>query len=754
MLKPNMQQFLQENEVLRRRVAELERQLEPLSESSSLSHLEQALHTLVEGMAGWTGQAYFDQIVRRLCDWFGADSVCICLFTEDGRLRRVSEIRNGQMVQEPEDRIPGPLWKNIVEQGIFHYPEMADRQFADDPQLVQLGVQGLVGIAIKNQDQEVLGVIKIVSARPLHPPAHWQGILKVVVDRTAAELERLRASRTLRERTALLDSILKSSTSVAIAATDMDLRVIYYNPAAEKIFGYNATEVIGKTVLELHVRVGTDPARLQQVFDTVNATGEYQYSIVQQKNGENVYTECHIFLIVDTQGESVGFTLMAEDVTERKRTMDLIVHQARFDALTDLPNRRTMMERLVQALSRCRRHGHLGALVYLDLDHFKSINDSLGHVVGDGLLQSVAQCLQRASRKEDTVSRLGGDEFVILFSELSDNLETAAQQAQIGVDDIRKLLSSELHSIQGNELSITASFGIALFPTSDETAGDILRRADTAMFRAKGMGRNKLCFFLPGMQRAAEQRLKLQNDLFHVLNREELYLLYQPQVDVAGRMVGMEALLRWRHPTRGLLLPCDFIPVAEDTGIILAIGEWVLEAVVSSVRDVVQGQITSIAVNVSPCQFFQEDFAKEVEQLVMKAGVDPSLLTLEITESIMVHNLDDIVQKMTRLKRLGIRFSMDDFGTGYSSLSHLRHLPLDEVKIDHSFVHDIGVSLSNERLVETIISMAAHLGLDLVAEGVETAGQFDFLASRGCKLFQGNYFSQPVTLDSIMEQLP
>lgn len=396
----------------------------------------------------------------------------------------------------------------------------------------------------------------------------------------------------------------------------------------------------------------------------------------------------------------------------------------------------------------------MGALVYLDLDHFKSINDSLGHAVGDGLLQSIAHCLQRVSRREDTVYRVGGDEFVILFSELSDKLEAASQQAQVGVDDIRKLLSSTPHSIQGNELSTTASFGIALFPTGDETAGDILRRADTAMFRAKGMGRNELSFFLPDMQRAAERRLKLQNDLFHVLNREELYLLYQPQVDVEGKIVGMEALLRWWHPTRGLLLPHDFIPVAEDTGIIVAIGEWVLETVVSSVRELVKNPISRIAVNVSPCQFFQENFTKGVEHLVMEAGVDPSLLMLEITEGIMVHNLDDVVQKMNRLKRLGVRFSMDDFGTGYSSLSHLRHLPLDEVKIDHSFVHDIGVSLSNERLVETIISMAVHLGLDLVAEGVETAGQFDFLAGRGCKLFQGNYFSKPVTLDSIVEQLP
>ncbi|MCP4406874.1 MAG: EAL domain-containing protein [Gammaproteobacteria bacterium] len=748
-----MQQLLQENKVLRQRVAELEQQREPPSDSTSLSHLEQAFHTLVKGMAGWTGQAYFDQIVCRLCDWFGADGVCICLFTKEGKVRGVSEVRNGRMVQESEDRIPGSLWKNIVEQGIFRYPEVADRPFADDPQLAQLGVKGLVGIAIKNMDHEMLGVIKIVSARPLHPPTHWQSILEVVVDRTAAELERLRAGRTLRERTALLDGILKSSTSVAIAATDMNLRITYYNPAAEKMFGYKAVEVIGKTVPELHVRVGMDSSRLRQVIEIVKAKGEYQYGVEQRKNGEKNYTECHIFLIVDTQGESVGFTLMAEDVSERRRAMELIVHQARFDALTELPNRRTMMERLVQALSRCRRHGHLGALVYLDLDHFKSINDSLGHAVGDGLLQSIAQCLQRASRREDTVSRVGGDEFVILFSELSDKLEAASQQAQVGVDSIRKLLSSTLHSIQGNELSTTASFGIALFPTGDETAGDILRRADTAMSRAKGMGRNELCFFLPDMQRAAERRLKLQNDLFHVLNREELHLLYQPQVDVGGRIVGMEALLRWRHPTRGLLLPHDFIPVAEDTGIIVAIGEWVLETVVSSVRELVKNSISRIAVNVSPCQFFQEDFTKGVEHLVIEADVDPSLLMLEITEGIMVHNLDDVVQKMNHLKRLGVRFSMDDFGTGYSSLSHLRHLPLDEVKIDHSFVHDIGVSLSNERLVETIISMAVHLGLDLVAEGVETAGQFDFLAGRGCKLFQGNYFSKPVTLDSIVEPL-
>ncbi len=460
--------------------------------------------------------------------------------------------------------------------------------------------------------------------------------------------------------------------------------------------------------------------------------------------------------LFDTEGNVVAFQAIGDDITERKQAEELIEYQATFDVLTDLPNRRLLLDRLAQALARCRRHGHTGALLFIDLDQFKQVNDSLGHPVGDALLQEVSTRLKQKLREEDTSARLGGDEFVVLFPEVSDNPEEAAQEAQAGAERIQTELSAP-YVVHNQELHITASIGIAMFPMEDESADDIVKYADTAMYRAKEAGRNTIRFFLPSMQLAAEERLKLQNDLRRAISNEELRLHFQPQVDVSGNMIGAEALLRWQHPQRGLVAPNAFIPVAEETGQILAIGEWVLESAIGQLKawrnEIAESAFHNLSINVSPRQFRQTDFVLRIERVLGETGVDPNLLTLELTEGMLVENLDDTIGKMRALKRLGLRFSIDDFGTGYSSLAYLRSLPLDEIKIDRSFVQDITTDPSDAGLVDTIITMAEHLGLEVVAEGVETQEQLDFLRAKGCELFQGYYFCRPQSVEDFEELL-
>jgi diguanylate cyclase (GGDEF)-like protein len=438
--------------------------------------------------------------------------------------------------------------------------------------------------------------------------------------------------------------------------------------------------------------------------------------------------------------------LMCEDVTEQRRAAELIEYHASYDTLTNLPNRRLFMDQLQQALARAKRHGHQCAILFLDLDNFKTINDSLGHPVGDTLLCEVARRIQYSCREEDTVARLGGDEFVVLLAELSDQREEAVSDLQVLAENLRLELGLP-YNVYEHELHITPSIGIAVFPSADETADDVLRQADTAMYQAKESGRNAVRFFLPSMQRAAELRLLMISELRKALPRSELLLHFQPQFDKRRQLCGAEALLRWQHPERGLITPDKFIPAAEEAGLILPIGDWVMREALQQLKawhgTAPLMMLDRVAVNVSALQFHQHDFVNRVERALGDTGADPSWLTLEMTESILLEDFEDAVEKMQSLKRLGVRFSIDDFGTGYSSLAYLKRLPVDEIKIDRSFVSDVMHDPNDAALVDTILTLARHIGLEVVAEGVENEQVFGFLCERGCPSFQGYHFGRP-----------
>jgi diguanylate cyclase (GGDEF)-like protein/PAS domain S-box-containing protein len=444
-------------------------------------------------------------------------------------------------------------------------------------------------------------------------------------------------------------------------------------------------------------------------------------------------------------GESERFVMLAHDVTGRKRAEEEIERLAFHDVLTGLPNRRLLLDRLAMAITSTVRAGKHGALLFIDLDNFKDLNDTLGHDRGDELLQLVAQRLQSALRGIDTVARLGGDEFVLMLEGLHAEMAQAASEAEVIGRKILELLNQP-YVLAGREHNSSPSIGVALFGHADDTVDELLKRADLAMYRAKIEGRNTLRFFDPQMQAAVLARASLEADLRVGLQRDELALYFQPVVNVRGQMVGAEALVRWRHPQRGMVSPADFIPVAEQSGLIVPLGQWVLERACERLRDWAASPDLahmSLAVNISAREFRSAGFVAQVSEALARTGIDPARLKLELTESMFLHDADEIADKMNRLKACGLSFSLDDFGTGYSSLSYLKRLPLDQLKIDQSFVRDVLDDPDDAAIVRTILTLAQSLDLTVVAEGVETRGQRDFLAMNGCRQFQGYLFGRP-----------
>ena len=439
--------------------------------------------------------------------------------------------------------------------------------------------------------------------------------------------------------------------------------------------------------------------------------------------------------------------LLQQNQAQERQAQAEIRRLAFFDPLTQLPNRRMLQERLRQALAASNRRQTTGALLFIDLDNFKTLNDTRGHDIGDQLLREVGRRLRESVRTEDFIARLGGDEFVVMLEDLNGTPNDAAAQAESVAEKILAGVGQP-YLLDTHEHHTTASIGVCLFSAEGrESAEEILKRADAAMYRAKTAGRNTLRFFDPALQTSLENRALMEAGLRRALPQQQLELYYQPKVDHQWRIIGAEALLRWRDPERGLIPPSQFIPLAEDSGLIVPIGQWVLETACQDVRqwnDLTGWGDLSIAVNVSARQFRQPGFVATVTDSLSASGIQPRNLTLELTESLVLDNVADSIEKMHELKVLGIGFAMDDFGTGYSSLSYLKRLPLDELKIDQSFVRDIASDPGDEVIVRTIIAMARSLGLNVVAEGVETRQQYDFLIKHQCAMFQGYLFGRPL----------
>ena len=566
------------------------------------------------------------------------------------------------------------------------------------------------------------------------------GAMVDVTEQKQAEANRARTEARNRVQASLLDK-----AQDAISVTGTDARVSFWNKGAERLFGWTAEEAIGKTKAQLGIVE-------QQEFDTAYPillqqgvwSGEVQK---RRKDGGLLTVESHLTLVRDDAGKPQSVLYIQTDITQRKQAEQEIEDLAFFDPLTGLPNRRLLLDRLRQAVASCRRNRHTGGVLFIDLDSFKSLNDTLGHDQGDVLLQQVALRLRACvPRGSDTVARHGGDEFVILLEGFSGEPEDIARQAEAVAEKILAAFAAPF-KLDHHQHHSSASIGVALF---DEEIGDVdelLKRADLAMYQAKTAGRNTIRFFDPEMQTVINTRVQLEAELRQGLQRNEFRVHYQSQTDGEGHTTGAEALVRWQHPHRRLVLPAMFIPLAEETGLILPLGQWVLETACSQLVAWSRIPATShltVAVNVSAYQFRQGDFVEQVMQAIRRTGADPNKLKLELTESLLVEDVERTVEKMKYLKAKGIRFALDDFGTGYSSLSYLKRLPLDQLKIDKSFVRDVLTDPSDAAIARTVLVLGHTLGLEVIAEGVETLSQRDFLARNGCRAYQGYLFSRPV----------
>ena len=532
-------------------------------------------------------------------------------------------------------------------------------------------------------------------------------------------------------------------TPLGVIEWDMEFRVSTWNPSAEAIFGYSAGEVIGESGY-MFAEGTQDSERLAAMWlELTQAPGSTRATLANKvKRGEIIHAEWYNTPLVDNDGKMIGVASLVQDITERLNTERTIHYMAHHDTLTGLPNRRLMQDRLNQAILQARRKQKHVALLFLDLDRFKLVNDTLGHETGDYVLRDIAKRLNKAVREGDTVSREGGDEFVIILPDL-DKPEAAQQVATKILNELAKPIE-----VSGHELTVTASIGISHYPNDATDVQQLLKHADSAMYQAKDAGRNTARFFTSDLNFLLSKRLEVESRLRRGIERNEFFLRYQPQVDViSGRIVGVEALVRWNDPQNGEIFPKDFISIAEELGLIVPLGEWVFRTACKQIKAWDQEGYRDIAVsvNLSPRQFVSRKLLPSMKLALMETGIDPSRIDLEITESIAMRNLEQTIEILTELRRMGTTISVDDFGVGYSSLGQLRRLPAQTLKIDGSFISQIPDDANSCSITEAIIAMAKRLHLRTIAEGVETEAQLQFLRANGCDAYQGFLFAKPLT---------
>ncbi len=595
----------------------------------------------------------------------------------------------------------------------------------------------------KNKDGKVLGTFAIYHHQKSHPTENELSLIADYANLAQLAIETNRAQNDLRISAIAFDS------NDGMVVTDANGIILRVNSAFTKITGYAEDDVIGQT-FGMHVSSIKEFNIYSEMWEAIKGIEVWEGEICNyRKNGESYPELLTIAKVKDTNSIATNYVISIVDITIRKNAEEEIQSLAFYDPLTHLPNRRLLLDRLNLALINSSRSGKDVALLFLDLDHFKTLNDSLGHDIGDILLKQVAERLTSCIRDSDTAARIGGDEYLVMLENLSEQSIEAAAQAKIISEKILFALNQP-YQLNKNEYQSTVSVGVALFGNQNISQDELLKHADIAMYQAKKAGRNSVCFYDPQMQHTIHARLELERELREAIEKQQFKLYYQIQVDHLGYPLGAEALIRWQHPERGLVSPLQFIQLAEETGLILPIGQWVLEAACAQLKIWEQSAHSSaltISINVSAKQFRQEGFVNQVQTAVNRYAINPKLLKLELTESILLESIEATITIMNDLKKTGIRFSLDDFGTGYSSLQYLKRLPLSQLKIDQSFVRDIVSDTNDKVIVRTIIAMAQSMELEVIAEGVETIEQRQLLQNTGCMKFQGYLFGKPVSIE-------
>jgi diguanylate cyclase (GGDEF)-like protein/PAS domain S-box-containing protein len=712
--------------------------------------LESAVLKVAAGVSASTGKAFFEQLVSSMTDALGAQigAVARLLPGEEPMAQTMAVVRQGRIVSNFTYRVRDTVCQNVMDESDYALSQ-ADIKLAEGAQPLEGFVaKAYVGRRLDNSDGQPVGLLFVLFEEPLKETEFIRSTLRIFAARAAAELERLDADSRIRSQASLLDQARD-----AIIVRGMDHRVLYWNKGAESLYGWRAEEALGRADPQsLYADVEAYHAAMRAAIEHGEWSGELWQ---RRKDGNHIIVEARWTLVRDEDGQPHSIFSINTDITERKTDQERIYQLAFFDPLTRLPNRQLLQDRIEKALNASGGNRHYGVLMLLDLDNFKSINDTAGHETGDKLLQEVARRLQACVPMNATVARFGGDEFVILLETSTTDQRVAEEQARRIGDKVLRAFQQP-YQLDGYEQHSSPSIGITLFAGNAFSAEDLFKRAELAMYQAKAAGRNTKRFFDPDMQAAASARAALEADFRRGLRQGEFLLYYQPQVDSEGRIAGTEALVRWHTASRGSVSPAQFIPLAEDTGLILHLGRWVLEGACRQLAEWSKNPKTAgltVAVNVSARQFHHPEFVTQVMEALEQAGADPHRLKLELTESLLVNDMEDAIAKMGALKEIGLGFSLDDFGTGYSSLAYLKRLPLDQLKIDQSFVRDVLTDPNDAAIARTIVALGQTLGLSVIAEGVEMEAQRNFLAEHGCHAYQGYLFSQPLTVMQFEEYL-
>ena len=691
------------------------------------------------------GNQFLEQLIHNMVLASDADAGFIATLSSDGQLKAstVVAIVDGVIMDNFTYQLSESPCMQLLKSEHFVLSKSTTQCFPSST-MISHGMKDYVGQRLINNKGKTIGMIFVMKRAIFKHDEFTVSTIKIFATRAAAEIERQNYDRHISEQASLLDK-----AQDAIIVRGIDHRVQFWNKGAERLYGWTESEAIGQSIVDL---IYSNDIDFYESNKKLLEMGEYTDEIIQKrKDNSALFAEIRWTLVKDDTGQPVSVLCINTDITQRKVAADEIQRMAFYDALTNLPNRLLLQDRLKHALASSTRNDKYGALMFIDLDNFKTINDTMGHAAGDILLQKIANRLQQSTRECDTVSRLGGDEFIIMIENLHHDLKDAAIISKQFAEKLVQLFE-DAFEIDSHKHHSSPSIGITLFKGEKQSVTELLKQADLAMYQAKAAGRNTHRFYDPQMQIAVTNRVEIELDLRQALIKKEFLLHYQPQLNSQGECIGAEALLRWVSGTKGMISPAQFIPLAEETRLILPIGEWVLKTACETLvkwSEIPQMANVQLAVNVSVHQFRSPDFVDQVSKIVQSSGVNPARLKLELTESIFVENVDDITSKMVALKQQGIAFSLDDFGTGYSSLSYLKRLPFDQLKIDQSFIRDVLTDSHSATITRSIITLAKSLGLEVIAEGVEQLEQKEFLATEGCQLYQGYHFSRPLPLDKL-----
>ena len=719
--------------------------------SQNVSHAENfeaALAVVLERVCNHSGWDYGEV-------WAPAsdDSVLLPLpifYSSKRRLRGFRQLSES-LVFSRGDGLPGRVWETGAAELLEGSEQLREHLMLRAQAAQNLGILGGVGVPII-VDNQVLAVLIFFSFTQQDSDARSFDLVRAAAQQLNTIIHRLKAEEALRSAEKRYRSIFENAVEGIFQST-LEGRYLIANPMMADIYGYNSPEDLITSVQSISTQVYVEPTRRQEFIDQLEHNGairEFE-SAVYRKDGTVIWISENARVIADAQGEVIGYEGTVVDITDRHRARETIEFMAYYDPLTGLANRVLFDDRLTMALARAERNNDRLAVLFLDVDRFKTINDTLGHDVGDLLLKGVADRLKDCLRDSDTVARWGGDEFTILLPDV------------IGVKEVREVANRILETMgpafecHGHLLHITVSLGIALFPTSGMKLQTLLKNADTALYRAKEKGRNTYELYVPSMNAQASKRLALENQLQRAIQLDELVLFYQPQYDLSsGNIVGAEVLLRWQHPELGLLSPDAFLTLAEENGLIVPIGEWVLKTATAKISQwnlAGLPQLPRLSINLSAKQFQRSNFLELVSHVLEKNTIEMEFLELEITENIAMQDADRTVTLLQKLQEMGVWIAIDDFGTGYSSMGYLRNFPFNTLKIDRAFIKDIGTSSSAKAVAKALVALGRGLGLNIVAEGVENQKQLDTLKQLGCNAAQGYFLSRPMSELALLELL-